>query len=169
MKYQRIAFVILFLVSSVLFANSTVVEDVDKDGVDDFKDKCLDTPHGYLVDTDGCANLVIFYPNYAKDSLKISTQVAAKIDTLVTFLKTHPQVKIRVVGHASKTAVSNDAYNLKLSQKRAELFKLELLKRGIETSRVETDGKGFHEPLYSNDTQEGRNLNRRIEIEFLSF
>jgi len=140
--------------------------DSDGDGVNDFRDNCLDTPKGYFVDTQGCENFLILHPDFSKNSISVSDGIGKEIAILVEFLKNRPQMSIRITGHSSRTAVSGDVYNLKLSKKRAEMLKHELVKRGIASKRIETIGKGFHEPMFSNETQEGRNKNRRLEIEF---
>ena len=61
--------------------------------------------------------------------------------------------------------VGTDAYNQKLSVKRAESVKAYLVSKGIEQNRVYTEGKGEKQPIASNKTAEGRAKNRRVEIE----
>ena len=76
-----------------------------------------------------------------------------------------------ITGHASqstnesnKNSYKNSAkYNLELSLKRAEAIKNILVQNGVPSSRITASGKGFEEPIMSNDTEEGRTANRRIE------
>ena len=157
-------FVLLLFVWTLSFAESV---DADRDGVNDFDDACIDTPQGYYVDVKGCENFLILHPDFSKKNASISEGIEKEIVTLVEFLKNRPQMHIKIVGHSSRTAVSGDTYNLRLSKKRAEMLKKELLKRGISQDRIETAGKGFHEPMFSNETEEGRDKNRRLEIEFI--
>ena len=154
----------LLFVWTLSFAQSV---DADRDGVDDFRDDCIDTPLGYYVDTKGCENFLIIHPDFSKKNISISEGIEKEIVTLVEFLKNRPQMRIKIVGHSSRTAVSGDVYNLKLSKKRADMLQRELINRGISQDRIETMGKGFHEPMFSNETQEGREKNRRLEIEFI--
>ena len=157
-------FVLLLFVGTLSFAQGV---DADRDGVDDFRDDCIDTPLGYYVDEKGCENFLILHPNFSKNSIAVSGGIEKEIAILVEFLQNRPQMRIKIIGHSSRTAVSGDVYNLKLSKKRADMLQRELIKRGISQDRVETIGKGFHEPMFSNETQEGRNKNRRLEIEFI--
>ena len=69
---------------------------------------------------------------------------------------------------ASKTNANSSAeYNQKLSESRANAIKDLLVVNGVESSRIQAVGKGFDEPIASNDTQEGQALNRRIEAELV--
>ena len=67
------------------------------------------------------------------------------------------------VGHTD--SVGTDAYNQKLSVRRAEAVKAFLISKGIESNRVYTEGKGEKQPVASNKTAAGRAKNRRVEIE----
>ena len=67
------------------------------------------------------------------------------------------------VGHTD--SVGSDAYNQKLSVRRAEAVKAYLVSKGIEQNRVYTEGKGETQPVASNATRQGRAQNRRVEIE----
>jgi OOP family OmpA-OmpF porin len=61
--------------------------------------------------------------------------------------------------------VGNDAYNQRLSVRRAEAVKNYLVSKGVEQNRVYTEGKGEKQPVADNSTREGRAKNRRVEIE----
>ncbi len=67
------------------------------------------------------------------------------------------------MGHTD--SIGTDAYNQKLSVRRAEAVKAYLVSKGIEKNRVYTEGKGKKQPIASNATKEGRAKNRRVEIE----
>jgi OOP family OmpA-OmpF porin len=70
---------------------------------------------------------------------------------------------IIAVGHTD--SVGADAYNQKLSVKRADAVKAYLVSKGIEKNRVYTEGKGEKQPVADNNTSAGRSKNRRVEIE----
>ena len=69
------------------------------------------------------------------------------------------------IGHAD--SIGSDAYNQKLSVRRAESVKAYLVSKGIEANRVYTEGKGKKQPVADNRTREGRAKNRRVEIEVI--
>ena len=69
------------------------------------------------------------------------------------------------IGHAD--SIGSDAYNQKLSVRRAESVKAYLVSKGIEANRIYTEGKGEKQPVADNKTREGRAKNRRVEIEVI--
>ncbi len=87
----------------------------------------------------------------------------AKLDDLVGKVKGINLEVIIAVGHTD--SVGNDAYNKKLSVRRAEAVKAYLVTKGIEKNRIYTEGKGEKQPVADNKTKEGRAKNRRVEIE----
>ncbi|WP_075795236.1 outer membrane protein OmpA [Massilia putida] len=87
----------------------------------------------------------------------------ASLDDLVTKLKDINLEVIIAVGHTD--SVGTDAYNQKLSVRRAEAVKAYLQSKGVEANRVYTEGKGEKQPVADNKTAAGRAKNRRVEIE----
>jgi OOP family OmpA-OmpF porin len=87
----------------------------------------------------------------------------AKLDDLVGKVKGINLEVIIAVGHTD--SVGTDAYNQKLSVRRAESVKAYLVSKGIEKNRIYTEGKGEKQPVADNKTKEGRAKNRRVEIE----
>jgi OOP family OmpA-OmpF porin len=99
--------------------------------------------------------------DFNKSALK--PEGRAKLDDLVGKIKGISLEVIIAVGHTD--SVGSDAYNQKLSVKRAEAVKAYLVTKGIEKNRVYTEGKGEKQPVADNKTSEGRAKNRRVEIE----
>ena len=99
--------------------------------------------------------------DFNKSALKAEGR--AKLDDLVGKIKGISLEVIIAVGHTD--SVGSDAYNQKLSVKRAEAVKAYLVTKGIEKNRVYTEGKGEKQPVADNKTAEGRAKNRRVEIE----
>jgi OOP family OmpA-OmpF porin len=96
----------------------------------------------------------IFKEQYHKD-----------IQTIATFLKLNPNLTITIEGHTDN--VGNDDYNQKLSEKRANSIRQYLIdKFGIDGSRLTAVGYGKSKPVASNDTEEGRQINRRVQAVF---
>ena len=69
------------------------------------------------------------------------------------------------IGHTD--SIGSDAYNQKLSVRRAESVKAYLVSKGVEPNRIYTEGKGEKQPVASNKTKDGRAKNRRVEIEVI--
>ena len=97
------------------------------------------------------------------DKSVLKAEGKAKLDDLVGKVKGINLEVIIAVGHTD--AVGTDAYNQKLSVRRAEAVKAYLVSKGIEKNRVYTEGKGEKQPVADNKTKEGRAKNRRVEIE----
>jgi OmpA-OmpF porin, OOP family len=97
------------------------------------------------------------------DKSVLKPEGKAKLDDLVGKVKAINLEVIIAVGHTD--SVGSDAYNQKLSIRRAEAVKAYLVSKGIEKNRVYTEGKGEKQPVADNKTAEGRAKNRRVEIE----
>ncbi|MGO4381655.1 outer membrane protein OmpA [Pseudoduganella sp. RAF53_2] len=97
------------------------------------------------------------------DKAVLKPEGKAKLDDLSSKLGGINLEVIIAVGHTD--SVGTDAYNDKLSLRRAEAVKSYLLSKGIEANRVYTEGKGEKQPVADNKTAAGRAQNRRVEIE----
>ena len=97
------------------------------------------------------------------DKAVLKPEGRAKLDDLVNKIRGVNLEVIIAVGHTD--SVGSDAYNQKLSVRRAEAVKAYLVSKGIERNRVYTEGKGEKQPVADNRTKEGRAKNRRVEIE----
>ncbi len=84
------------------------------------------------------------------------------LNTVATTLKAHPEVNVDVVGHTDW--ISTNAYNMKLSQARAETVKKYLISQGVAADRIAVKWRGEEEPIADNNSAAGRAQNRRVEI-----
>ncbi len=87
---------------------------------------------------------------------------ALQLDRLATFLNEHPDRRVQIEGFTD--SIGTDAYNQDLSERRAEAVKAALAVRGIDPSRISTEGYGKAFPVASNSDSGGRQLNRRVEV-----
>lgn len=153
--------------------------DEDGDGVPDSRDKCPGTPKGVQVDANGCPpepvavveevvvkeeTIVIRDVHFEFDSAKLTTADKTKLDTIATRLKQEaPSAQLRVTGHTD--SVGSDAYNQRLSEKRARSVTEYLISAGVpRSSFVSVVGAGESQPVADNKTADGRAMNRRTEI-----
>ena len=97
------------------------------------------------------------------DKAVLKPEAKAKLNDLVSKTGGINLEVIIAVGHTD--SVGTDAYNQKLSVRRAEAVKAYLVEKGLEKNRVYTEGKGEKQPVADNKTAEGRAKNRRVEIE----
>jgi OOP family OmpA-OmpF porin len=84
------------------------------------------------------------------------------LDEIADVLKTHPQITVKVQGHTD--SIGTKAYNDALSIRRAQAVKTYLVNKGVQEERLSLEGFGFSKPVATNDTAEGRALNRRVEL-----
>jgi OOP family OmpA-OmpF porin len=144
--------------------------DSDGDGVPDSIDACPGTPMNVVVDERGCPvpvditdelkmELRVFFDN---DKSAIKNQYKPEIAKVAEKMREYPNSTARVEGHASKTGPSA-RYNQRLSEARAVAVKSMLTNEfGIAPNRLSTVGYGYNNPIASNDTEEGRAMNRRV-------
>lgn len=96
------------------------------------------------------------------DSYSLTDASRASLSQLVTVLNKYPDTNVEVQGHTDNKGTAE--YNEKLSNQRAESVASYIKANGIASSRVSTRGFGLTAPKYSNDTEEGRAQNRRVEF-----
>lgn len=96
------------------------------------------------------------------NSAALTEDSAEGITMLKAFLENHPEISVELAGHTDN--VGTDAYNLKLSEERAEVVRQALIANGIDEDRLTAKGYGATKPLYPNNTEEYRAMNRRTEM-----
>lgn len=105
--------------------------------------------------------------NFDFDKSNIKSEFAPVLDEAAQILQDNPNVNVTIEGHTD--SIGSDAYNQRLSERRAKSVKQYLVSRGVDAGRLDTVGKGESEPIADNtkngrDNPEGRAMNRRAEL-----
>lgn len=164
------------------------VVDADGDGIADDKDTCPATPAGTAVDESGCPpkesgcrapvpgepinlegcatgeSVVLKGVNFEVNSARLTANAKAILNQVADSLSAS-SMKVEIGGHTD--AQGSDSFNQKLSERRAQAVHDYLVARGIDSSRLEAKGYGESQPVDSNETPEGRELNRRVELKVI--
>jgi len=106
--------------------------------------------------------VVLTGSHFAFDSATLTPAAKGQLSETLDALKNDPELNVRIDGHTD--SVGSAAYNLKLSQRRADAVKRYLVEEGVASHRIETRGLGMADPVASNATEEGRARNRRVEV-----
>ena len=93
---------------------------------------------------------------------ELKSGASRKIDQLAQFLIEHPNRRVQIDGFTD--SVGTDSYNEELSQRRANAVREALIARGVDSSRIGTEGYGKSYPVANNNDSGGRQLNRRVEV-----
>jgi OOP family OmpA-OmpF porin len=140
--------------------------DLDGDGVPDVSDQCPGTVAGAKVEPDGCVRKaqVVVLPNieFAYEKADLTAAGREVLETVVRFMNDQPEITLDVWGHTDWKGA--ELYNLRLSERRAAAVMKFLVEQGIAESRLKSVGFGESRPLASNETDEGRERNRRVEL-----
>jgi OOP family OmpA-OmpF porin len=151
--------------------------DNDGDGIPDTVDKCPNEPEtfNHYKDEDGCPDEVppevkkftgvIEGINFKTASAEILPGSWAVLDRALKVLSDFPEVNLEISGHTDSKGKA--AYNLGLSQRRADAVKLYFVSRGIASSRLVSIGYGKDRPIADNSTSSGRATNRRTEFKLI--
>jgi len=144
------------------------VPDRDNDGINDEEDKCPDIPG--TAKNNGCpetpAEVTKLFSSSAQNvsfttnGSKLSSASNASLNQVVKALKDHPEVKIKLEGHADNAEKNAE----EVSEARANAVKAYLVSKGISEDRITVEGFGSTTPVADNTNAAGRNKNRRVEI-----
>ncbi|GAB6141633.1 OmpA family protein [Methylosoma difficile] len=137
--------------------------DDDNDGVNNCVDQCPVTPANSTVDRSGCpVKLILKGEHFNFDSAELTLNAKELLDGVAQSLANYPQKNdIEVQGHTSSEG--SNAYNMKLSQRRAASVVEYLKAKGVE-NRLTATGFGEDHPIADNDTEAGKSENRRVEL-----
>ena len=129
--------------------------------------KSLDTINQSIIkESENLKNGIVLnniFFNYNKATLRPESKT--ELENLIKLMNDNPNIKIEISGHTDN--IGSASYNQKLSESRAKAVVDYLIEHGIERSRLSYMGYGFEKPIASNDTEEGRQLNRRVEFKII--
>lgn len=138
--------------------------DGDDDGVANYLDQCPYTPSGLQVNVIGCAaeNMVLQDVNFKFDSEELTSLAMTTLNGVASQLMKNTAAKVLLEGHTD--SVGTEQYNLDLSQRRIDSVKAYLVSKGFPFQNIRAVGYGETDPISTNETAEGRALNRRVEL-----
>ncbi|MGE0371134.1 MAG: OmpA family protein [Gammaproteobacteria bacterium] len=142
--------------------------DSDGDGVVDSADRCPDSAAGAKVDIHGCEiKAIIELPgvNFETGSARLLPESTAILDEAAATLRKHPEIRAEVAGHTDSSG--SRAFNVKLSQQRAESVMNYLVGQGVAAGNLTAQGYGPDRPEADNATAAGRAANRRVELKIV--
>ena len=137
--------------------------DDDQDGVNNCKDKCPKTPRGASVNEVGC--WIIEGINFDFDKSNIKPQYFPKLNNVVEVIRRNPGLKIEIQGHTDNHGTP--AYNLPLSDRRANSVMEYLSTRIGNNATLSAKGYGLTQPVDTNATAAGRAKNRRVQLNII--
>jgi OmpA-OmpF porin, OOP family len=138
--------------------------DSDGDGALNTTDDCPRTPSGTRVDARGCElkdEIRLPLVTFEHDSDRLKPEAFATLDQAAETLRRNPDLRVEVAGHTDSRG--SDAYNLQLSQRRAEAVRRHLSEKGVKNT-LTARGYGEREPVVDNNTEAGRSENRRVVL-----
>ncbi len=96
------------------------------------------------------------------DSAALRPQARENLRKLAQIMSEDDETRLLIVGHTD--SVGDENYNMRLSQRRAQSATDYMISQGLDRNRVSTEGRGEYEPIATNETDEGRQENRRVEV-----
>jgi outer membrane protein OmpA-like peptidoglycan-associated protein len=103
--------------------------------------------------------------NFQFDSAELTSEGRGRVDQIASIVKREAtNRRIAVEGHASRESAAQEAYNQRLSERRADTVAAALARDGVSNSQITSRGLGTRSPIASNDNEAGRQQNRRVEV-----
>lgn len=141
--------------------------DTDKDGVIDKDDDCPEVPG--TPEHKGCpaafSRQTLGHVTFETGKATLEATSYQYLDDVITTLKQYSSTRIIIEGHTDSEG--DDTINLELSKQRAETIRTYFIQKGIKAERISINGYGETRPVDTNETAEGRQQNRRVEIHFI--
>ena len=140
-------------------------QDSDNDGIIDENDECPDTSSDFIVSTSGCPKTATLNIKFPSKKYNITNEILHDLEDFASFLKENKNYQVIIYGYTD--SIGDKKKNRTLSQKRANSIKKGLITLGVSSTKLTAIGKGEQNPIADNMNREGREKNRRIEIELI--
>jgi len=153
------------IVASVTTTTPAGAADADRDGVPDSIDLCPGTAEAVAVKFTGCvanAAIPLTDVNFRYNSIELTDDARLTLDRIAGILGKQADIRLEVAGHTDSQG--NEAYNLWLSQHRAQAVRDYLITHGLDPDNVSARGYGAQQPIADNSTVDGLVQNRRVEL-----
>ena len=137
---------------SEIARNQALIEELKKRNIE-----ARETNRGVMVNLPSV--------NFQFDSADLTPEGRDRVNQIASIIRRDaPDRRITVEGHASRESAAQEAYNQQLSERRADTVANSLERAGVDGSRISSRGLGTRAPIASNETEEGRRQNRRVEV-----
>ncbi|HOE96997.1 MAG TPA: OmpA family protein [Candidatus Sumerlaeota bacterium] len=140
--------------------------EVERHPAEDYKEEDYEEGGAYEEEEPPVEHLTLRISSevlFDKDSATLTPRGKQKVAEVAAVLLEYPDSDVLVKGYASSEGA--EAYNLELSERRAKAVQNELIANRVSASRIQAIGFGEADPIASNETEAGRALNRRVEID----
>jgi outer membrane protein OmpA-like peptidoglycan-associated protein len=132
--------------------NQALIEELKKRNIE-----ARETSRGVIVNLPNV--------NFQFDSADFTADGRDRVNQIASIVKRDaPNRRIAVEGHASRESAAQEAYNQRLSERRAQTVADALERNGVNNSRISSHGLGTRAPIATNDSESGRQQNRRVEV-----
>jgi outer membrane protein OmpA-like peptidoglycan-associated protein len=132
--------------------NQALIEELKKRNIE-----ARETSRGVMVNLPSV--------NFQFDSAELTSDGRGRVDQIASIVKREAaNRRIAVEGHASRESAAQEAYNQRLSERRADTVADALARDGVRNNQISSHGLGTRSPIASNDNEEGRRQNRRVEV-----
>ncbi|SDL08514.1 Outer membrane protein OmpA [Catalinimonas alkaloidigena] len=137
----------------------SVYQNLDLRNISQYTEKTVDLE---LVPIEKGAKITLRNIYFETDKYELRPESFVELNQLARILKTNPKISVEIAGHTDSQGA--DAYNQQLSKQRAAAVRAYLLKQGVTEANLQSIGYGETRPLVGNDTEAGRQQNRRVEF-----
>ncbi|MDR2080667.1 MAG: OmpA family protein [Campylobacteraceae bacterium] len=141
------------------------IADSDNDGISDDQDLCPNTPVEFKVDSVGCIKSITLKINFSVGGADIPDSFQPQIESVAKILINETDYRVVLEGHTDSSGSKKK--NLILSEQRVKKVAQELVRMGVDESRIFVEWFGSEKPAASNNNAEGRAENRRVEAFFI--